>query len=326
MQIYRENSYHMVSTTNLLAEKIHQLYRTYGPSKQMGDSAPAPNRPHFFLHRNFLGEQDLAILFNTKRCQYQCKFCALPNKSSYDWIEAESILTQFEYVITEMKHSLGLLDRLTIANEGSVFDERTFPTPALFEIIDAAARLPRLAKFVIETRLEFLDIKRLQHIRTLSGKRVDILTGFETLDEHIREDILGKREPLEAFQSGLDRLAACEGELTTYVLFKPSPYMTDAEAIVEAERSIDYIPFTIRLNPMYVAESTPWARLAKSLENYKPPRLTDVIALADKKKSEGIKVYLGLTSEGLSAPENTYRGREDFSSQILKQAIIANTP
>ena len=111
-------------------------------------------------------------------------------------------------------------------------------------------------------------------------------------------------------------------------------YGTGTEAIAEAERSIDYvaescnrrhIPFIIRLNPMYVAENTPWARLAKSLENYQPPRLTDVIALADKKKSEGMKIYLGLTSEGLSAPENTYRGREDFSSQLLKQAIIANT-
>lgn len=324
----------MVYNINL-AKKVDQLYRTYGPPKQMGGSVGVLTRPHFFLHRNFLGEQDLAILFNTKRCQYQCKFCALPHKSSRDWIDTDSILAQFEYVITEMKHSLGILDRFTIANEGSVFDERTFPTEALFEIIGAATRLPRLAKFVFESRLEFVDTNRLQRIRATSGRRVDILTGFETLDEYIREDILGKREPLEVFQSGLDRLADCGCELTTYVLFKPSPYMTDTEAIAEAERSIDYvasscdrrgIPFIIRLNPMYVAESTPWARLAKSLENYQPPKLTDVIALADKKKSEGMKVYLGLTSEGLSSSENTYRGREDFSSKLLKQAIIANTP
>lgn len=73
-------------------------------------------------------------------------------------------------------------------------------------------------------------------------------------------------------------------------------------------------------------KKTSWARLAKSLKDYKPPKLTDVIALADKKKSEGIKVYLGLTSEGLSDSQNTYRGREDFSTKLLKQAIIANTP
>ena len=325
----------MVSTTNLLSKKVEQLYRTYGPSKQMGNSTSNLNRPHFFLHRNFLGEQDLAILFNTKRCQYQCKFCALPYKSSRTWIGTESILAQFEYVISEMKHSLSSLDRFTIANEGSVFDERTFPTEALFDIIAAVNCLPRLAKLVIETRLEFLDVNRLQQLKTITSKRIDILTGFESLDEHIREEILGKREPLESFQLGLNKIANFDCELTTYVLFKPSPYMTDAEAIVEAERSIDYvaescnrrnIPFTIRLNPMYVAEKTPWANLVKSLDNYQPPKLTDVYTLANKKKSEGMKVYLGLTSEGLSAKENTYRGREDFSSQILKQAIIANTP
>lgn len=325
----------MINTSNLLSDKIHQLYRTYGPSKQMGNSTSDPQRPHFFLHRNFLGEQDLAIIFNTKRCQYQCNFCALPYKSSVNWVETESILAQFESVITEIKHSLGVLDRLTIANEGSVFDERTFSTEALFEIIKSVTRLPRLTKIVMETRLEFVDTKRLQELKTMSGKKIDILTGFETLDEHIRENILGKREPLESFQLGLDRIAACESELTTYVLLKPSPHMSDAQAISEAERSIDYvaencnqrnIPFTIRLNPMYVAEKTSWARLAKSLKDYKPPKLTDVIALADKKKSEGIKVYLGLTSEGLSDSQNTYRGREDFSTKLLKQAIIANTP
>jgi archaeosine synthase beta-subunit len=53
---------------------------------------------------------------------------------------------------------------------------------------------------------------------------------------------------------------------------------------------------------------------------------TQIFNNAQDNASEGMKVYLGLTSEGLSAPENTYRGREDFSSHILKQAIIANTP
>lgn len=31
----------------------------------MGESAPASDRPRFFLRRDFLGEQDLAILVNT---------------------------------------------------------------------------------------------------------------------------------------------------------------------------------------------------------------------------------------------------------------------
>jgi hypothetical protein len=296
----------------------------------MGSSAGVKTLPHFFLHRNFLGEQDLAILFNTKRCAYQCKFCALPYKSSHQWIDADSVKAQFLYVVQEVKHSIGVLERVTIANEGSVFDETTFPPEALTEIVSAARALPRVRKLVLETRLEYVRSERLAELRNLSGKNLDILTGFETHDSHLRDIVLAKREPLSVFLKGLDVIADVGAELTTYVLFKPSPAMTDEEAAIEAEASIDYvthackeraIPFSIRLNPMYSAQGTPWHTEAQRTPGYLPPRLSDVIRLAEKKKSEGIRVYLGLTSEGLANDTATYRAREDFSSELIKVAI-----
>ncbi|MGY0063634.1 radical SAM protein [Streptomyces sp. LZ34] len=309
------------------------LYRTFGPPKAMGESAPASDRPHFFLHRNFLGEQDLAILFNTKRCRYQCKFCALPFKSSREWIPKEGVLAQFRYVLEEDKHALGVLERVTIANEGSVFDETTFPADALIQITAATRKLPRVRKIVLESRLEFLRAEQLKEIAQNSGKQLDILTGFETLDEDLRERVLGKREPLDVFLRGLDVVAEADCELTAYVLFKPDPVMTDEEAWAEAESSIDYlhehcaargIPLTIRLNPMYVAHDTQWARRAEKVENYQPPQLSDIITLAERKRAQGIAVYLGLTSEGLSDEDKTYRAREDFTRQLLKQGIVMN--
>ncbi len=320
-------------TLTAVEQHLQTLYRAFGPSKPMGSSAPSKDRPHFFLHRNFLGEQDLVILFNTKRCSYQCKFCALPFKSSREWVGEEDVLAQFCYVINEAKHGLGVIERFTIANEGSVFDETTYPAGALTQIVSAFRLLPRIRKLVLETRLEFVREPRLREIRELSGKRLDILTGFETRDPDLRERVLGKREPLEVFEAGLDALAAVGAELTTYVLYKPDPEMDDNAAWAEAESSIDYvrnsclqrgIPLTIRLNPMYVAQGTPWARRVEKLENYQPPRLSDIVALAEKKRAEGLPVYLGLTSEGLSDEDKTYRGREDFDSGLLKQAIVMN--
>jgi hypothetical protein len=316
-----------------LEQRLHTLYRTFGPAKQMGESAPSNDRPHFFLHRNFLGEQDLTVLFNTKRCRYQCKFCALPFKSSRDWITEEDVLAQFRYVLDESKHGLGVIERITIANEGSVLDETTYPAAALTQITAATRLLPRVRKLVLETRLEFLRVERLVEIGKISGKRLDILTGFETHNPDIRERVLGKRESLEVFNAGLDTLAATGAELTCYVLFKPDPTMDDSQAWTEAEASINYlqqaclartIPLTIRLNPMYVAKGTAWARRAEAMQNYQPPRLSDIVALAEKKRAEGLPVYLGLTSEGLSAQHNTYRGRNDFTTTLLKQAIIMN--
>ncbi|PPK65217.1 radical SAM protein [Actinokineospora auranticolor] len=316
-----------------LDEHLGALYRAYGPPKAMGDSAPAHDRPHFFLHRNFLGEQDLAILFNTKRCRYQCKFCALPFKSSRDWVPAEQVRAQFRHVLDEDRHALGVLERITIANEGSVFDETTFPPEALTDITTAVRKLPRVRKIVLETRLEFARADRLRQIARDSGKTLDILTGFETLDEDLRERVLGKREPLESFLRGLDEVAEAGCELTAYVLFKPDPEMTDEQAWTEAEKAIDYlhehcasrrVPLTIRINPMYVAHGTQWAARAQRLPDYKPPRLSDIVAMAERKREEGIAVYLGLTSEGLSDEDKTYRAREDFTRGLLKRAIVMN--
>jgi archaeosine synthase beta-subunit len=316
-----------------VTKHLHSLYREFGPSKLMGLSAPEYTKPHYFLHRSFLGEQDIAILFNTKRCRYQCKFCALPFKSSNNSISLEDILSQYLYVLSEVKHSLGVLERLTIANEGSVFDAETFDFNALLEIVRSTRVLPKIRKLVFETRLEFIDIHHLKEIKAVSHKKIDILTGFETYDEYIRDYILGKREELDSFLFGLDKLVEVQSDLTTYILFKPSPYMTDGEAITEAERSIDYVAkqcdkrgilFTIRLNPMYVSKETIWANLASKTPEYKPPRLSDVLELAHKKRHEGIKIYIGLTSEGLADTSGTYRVREDFSFNLLEQAIQFN--
>ncbi|WP_435100751.1 hypothetical protein [Arhodomonas sp. AD133] len=316
-----------------LTDLLKQYYLTYGPPKPMNSGNGSLEWPHFFLHRNFLGEQDLAILFYTKRCRYQCAFCALPLKSPQTYIDGASIKTQFMNVMEEMKNSIGSFERLTIANEGSVFDETTFCPDTLDEICTSVSVVPNIRKIVIETRLEFAKAERLRALARMSGKTLDILTGFETLDERLRDDVLRKREPLSVFTDGLDEVAAAGGELTTYVLYKPDPAMTDGEAAEEAERSVDYvrdhcaargISLTIRLNPMYVARGTPWARRAKALGGYVPPSLADVIALARRKREEGMKIYLGLTSEDLSAPEDTYRGREDFTKNQLKQGILMN--
>ena len=109
-----------------------ELYGKYGQRKELGSAAESIDRPHYFLHRTFLGDQDLLVIFNTKRCRYQCSFCQLPAKSSINWIPSSSIQEQFRYVLSELKHSLSVISRVTLANEGSVLDFTTFPDDALY--------------------------------------------------------------------------------------------------------------------------------------------------------------------------------------------------
>jgi len=319
---------------NSVQKRINQLYREYGLGKPMGEPSQDPNRPHFFLHRRFLLDQDLLIIFNTKRCRYQCKFCDLPQKSSITPISPESILNQFEYVITELKHSLGVLNRLTISNEGSVLDTDTFSRDALLTIVRCTTELKAMRTLVVETRLEFVDISYLNDISSANTKaRIDILTGFETLDQEIRDDILGKREKIDVFLDGLNRISETSATLTAYVLFKSSPYMTDNEGYREAENSIIFlrdqcaarkIPLTIRLNPMYSAKGSKWSERAHKFNGYQPPRLSDVLNLAEKMREIGISIYIGLSTEGLGDPRGTFRDRDDFSHDLLKRAIKFN--
>ena len=318
---------------NKLLHIIRMHYDRNGPRKAMGRGSTNPWEPHFYLVRRFLGDVDLAIIFNTKRCRFQCRFCNLPAKSTRLEVSGVDIERQFANVINRTRTAIGILDRLTLANEGSIFDADTFPPDSLSRIVQSISALPGLSRLVFETRLEFVDRSRLDELRQLSGgKTLDILTGFETHTPRIRDRVLGKREPLSAFLLGLDRVAEASACLTAYVLFKPDPHMSDEDAIVEAEQSICFleehcrardVPLTVRLNPMYAARGTQWEKDAEEA-GYSAPRLSDVLALARKASARGVPVYLGLTSEGLASEDKTFRSREDFSNALLKSSILWN--
>lgn len=324
----------MSSTLPALPVFTRQLVKGYGPNKPMGNSAPESTLPHFFLVRRFAGDNDLMIIFNSKRCRYQCDFCQLPAKSSRKWIAGEDLLAQFVHVIDETKHSLNILDRVSLGNEGSMLDVKTFDPEALQTIVRAIRHLPHVRTLILETRLEFVQAETLLHLASLAPHtQLGILTGFETHDESLREAVLRKREPLSVFEQGLDRVAQGNASLTAYVLFKPSPSMSDAEAYAEAERSIRYledqcqrrnIPLAIRLNPMYIAEGSKWAQRAKAQGGYVPPRLTDIIRLAETTIARGTPIYIGLSSEGLSGNAGSYKAREDYSPRLTEYALQIN--
>ncbi len=311
------------------------LYNTYGQRKSMGIPARVAQEPHYFLLRTYLDEQDLLLIFNTKRCRYQCFFCDLPRKSTISWIGSEDVISQFCYVLHELKHSLSVVDRLTLSNEGSVLDENTFPADALMGIIRSSRELRRVRRIVLETRLEFVKPFTIEKIKQANMRAtVDILTGFETYNPSIRKDFLGKTESIDDFMIGLDKISECGVDLTAYVLFKPSPEMSDSSAFIEAKDSINFlreqccirdIPLTIRLNPMYAARNSWWTKYARSTREYQPPRLSDILKLAEEIRQEGVRIFIGLSTEGLANSWGTYADRDDYSSGLLKRTLLFNS-
>src|SRR2546425_6943560 len=109
--------------------------------------------------------------------------------------------------------------------------------------------------------------------------------------------------------------------------------MSDSEAWAEAERTIDYltdqckqrgIPLTIRLNPMYLALGSKWAKQAHANPDYRPPRLTDVMRLAEKKAQQDVRIYIGLSTEGLDEIDGKYTAREDYSPSLIGPIKLFN--
>ncbi|MGH8900543.1 MAG: radical SAM protein [Egibacteraceae bacterium] len=320
--------------TEELASHVGRLYDRYGQRKEMGKASPAPDTPHFFLLRTFLGQNDLLVILNTRRCRYQCAFCTLPAKSSRSFVRDEDVVEQFRYVADELKHALSIVDRVTLSNEGSILDESTVGPGAVEAILRAIGSMRRVRRVEIETRLEFVRPERLRRLRALAPRaRLGILTGFETVDQRVRDEVLRKREPLSTFLEGLDCVAEADASLTAYVLFKPDPSMTDTAASEEARASIRFLsqecakrglPLAIRLNPMYRAAGSPWARWAKGTLGYSAPRLTDVMRVAEEEAQPGVPIYIGLSSEGLSDDDGSYVARIDYSPRLIKYVKLFN--
>jgi archaeosine synthase beta-subunit len=145
-------------------DEIEQLYREFGQRKPMGAAAPSTRHPHYFLLRSFLGENDLLVILNTKRCRYRCHFCTLPEKSSRKWVADEEVVAQFLHVARACRHALSIVGRVTLSNEGSVLDGATLGPDALNTIVSSIGRMRRVRRIDLETRLEFVVASRLRHL------------------------------------------------------------------------------------------------------------------------------------------------------------------
>lgn len=317
-----------------LNQYICELSKKNGSRKPMGKPSGSPSEAHYFLLRKFTSVLDFLIIFNTKRCRRNCHFCALPFKSGPKLISSDDIASQFACASEEIKPAIDVIERLTMSNEGSILDEMTFPRDALFRILSSYRYFPSAKECLLETRLEFVDEEVMKQCKKCVGESISlcILTGVETISPNIRESVLNKREPIELIEEKFELLGREAINVCAYILYKPDPTMTDVEAYDEAKATVEYvkslairsgITAAFRINPMYVAEGTPWSKKLDR-EQYRPPKLTDIARLSNSIRKSGHASYIGLTSEGLSDITLTYRARSDFSKDLYRQCILHN--
>lgn len=288
-------------------------------------------RPIYLGKRTFLGLKDLVIAFYAQKCPFQCSYCSLPTKSHPEPLPVEKIKQQIDWSFEQYANELSSFQQLSIGNEGSILDRERFPNEAIVYLLDRARAISSLKVLSLETRPEYILQSTLEDIFHLThAALIDVTVGFETQDDYLREVILNKSIRRKNFEAKIKLLGEMGVRLTSYVLLKPGPTMTEQEGIKEAILTIEYLvevcqkfgtDLVIYLNPVYVAKGTPLAKTF-SLSQYQPVRIQSVVQVIAETLYLNVPIYTGLWSENNTDGYGDYTVHKDYQPEIrnaLKQ-------
>jgi len=289
------------------------------------------DRPIYQGTRGFLGLRDLVVSFYTRKCQFECSYCALPLQSSAEPVAADQINTQIDWILGEYRGQLGQFQQFCFGNEGSVLDPQRFHRPSLEYLLERTAELPRLEVLSLETRPEYINPARLLDVRARTrAPLIDLTVGFETQDDSIRMGVLRKKTSRRLMEERIRMIGELGMRLTSYVMIKPAPRMSEEHGVREAVATIEYLAevcarygagFVAYLTPTYIAEGSLLARTTEP-GDWTPPTIQSVYRVAASAWRMGVPTYCGLWSEGLAEDGNDYRGQEGYDPAV-RQALLA---
>jgi radical SAM enzyme (TIGR01210 family) len=288
--------------------------------------AQRSDEPLSAVTRHVFGVHELVVVFYTKRCQYQCAFCTLPSTSAYSNVSTPDLQKQLEQAFAHAGDELDGIEMVSLGNEGSILDERTFSNEQLTYALSRCAALPSVNEIVLETRAEFVSEGLLgQILDCIPGCKLTLKIGLESVDDRIRNTVLGKKMDLACFESVVKMLGARGVGLATYVIVKADPAHSDEEGKEDARRTCEYLKnlcrgsdtdLTLKINTMYGAEGSAWARAA-SKHGWVPPSIFDLAEVMLDVWDDHVKVFAGLYDEGLATHDGHYEIRPDFEPWAL---------
>jgi radical SAM enzyme (TIGR01210 family) len=285
--------------------------------------------PIYVGKRRFLGAKDLVVSFYTEKCQFECRYCALPLRSANAPVSIEDLNAQIDGVFEEHAGELATFDQFSFGNEGSAFDRQRFFPASMNHLLARTKAMTKLRVLSIETRPEYVTAEALEAAMKQTTARVDVTVGLETQDDKLRIEVLNKKVTRRTFEDRVGILGALGATMTSYVLVKPGLRMTEADGIKEAVATIAYlsevcatnrVPLTIYLTPTYIAEGSVLGALAKK-DGYLPPTIQSIFQIIVEGRKYGAPIYAGLWSEGLAADRHDFRGRHGYDP-ALRNALV----
>ncbi len=272
----------------------------------------------------------LFVVFYTQACRWsRCLGCNLPSKVSQHHVSYKFVMAQIDSLMSdpEVSSKFETISKVIVSNNGSVLDQETFSSTGLMYLISQMnLYMPNLSVLSMETRPEYVEIEELEFIsRALeeadTPTALELAVGFEAFDNRIRNEIFDKGLSLEVFEELVLKMSIYGYHLKCYFMQKPVPGMSDEEAVIDIQNAIDYLArlsnkydlhINMHLNPTYVAEGTA-LETAFRANQYKPPRLRDVVRAVIHSRNKPISVYIGLSDEGLAVEGGSFLCGEESS-------------
>lgn len=284
------------------------------------------DEPLSVVVRRVFGMPELIVFFYTKRCQYQCSFCTLPLTSAYSDVSFDDVKSQLDRALDFAGADAAAIGQVSLGNEGSILDERTFPREQLDYVLRTCTGMPAVEEVVLETRGEFLTERVLDDLLEWTAPgRLTLKIGLESADTDIRQRVLRKRMDLGHFESVIRLLGRKGVGLASYVLIKADPSHSDEAGRADAIATCEYLKalcrdngvrLTLRVNTMYRAANSTWAAWAEQ-QGWTPPSIFDLAEVMRAVLDDDVRVYAGLSEEGLATPDGHYEVRDDFRQWAL---------
>ena len=218
--------------------------------------------------RNEIGKE-FTIILRSKGCNWGiskqggCSMCGYYLDSMNEEVSTSQLLNQFDYAfnnkINEIKQDNNNYI-FKIYNSGSFLDENEIPKEVRTYIYEKLSKVEKIREYVIESRLEYITIEKLEEIREFFDRKyLEIAIGLETVDDYIRNNYINKGVLFKDFKSILKQLKEYNIGVRVYLLFKP-PFLNEQAAIDDCSRSIKKLTElninSISINPLNIQKGT----------------------------------------------------------------------
>ena len=194
-----------------------------------------PKRPYGWLvekERTASGNiEDTAIIFLTnKECPYHCLMCDLWKNTTDEPVPVGAIPGQIEWALNRLAPA----KHLKLYNSGSFFDGKAIPEEDYPRI---AVLISQFETVIVESHPRLINEKSLL-FRDMLKPELEVALGLETVHPEIIRK-LNKRMTLEDFANTVSYLTGNGIRTRAFILLRP-PFLSEAEGVYWAERSIDF--------------------------------------------------------------------------------------